>query len=649
MNASLTLLIRLLRKSQIAIEYCYQFRDSNPSSHVFWAYASTPDRLEQAFKDIARKLKIPGSEDPAANTSKLTCDWLSEEEESHWLLVIDNADSSDMFFGGGMKARSSPANRAANMARFLPRSPKGSILITTRDKRVGERLTQQTKAILIEPMTTIEAETLLRSRISEDDWSDKDAHELLKELSYLPLAITQAAAFINENGDSLGKYLDLLRTSDADVGELLSEEIYDMRRDGETRHSVIRTWKLSFEQIQREKPRAAEILSLMAIFDRQGVPRMLLRRDEETETTFKLALKTLEAFSLVTAESGKDSAYGMHRLVQLSTQKWLQDRGTISKWQNEAVATLANKYPKVEFETWGLCEQLTPHINAVLAKNFTDEGSQLHQARLLDDVSWYERKMGRYQSSFDMGMQALKIRKRLLSPDDPWMLDSYETVGHAFKRQCKWEEAKKMLERASAGRERTLGVDHPDTLRSLGDLAYILGEMGDLDSAEKMHRKELEFCETHRGPANHRTLASLESLASVMMDRKRPQEAEKMYRRVLNVRTENLGAEHPDTLNSLSNVADALVELREYSEAQQMTEKVYRCWTELLGPEHPSTLSTLRRLALLADDQDRPIEAERLYKEVIEGRIKVLGSEHSKTLSAINDLGVSLQGQGRHR
>ena len=640
---------RPYRKSQIAIEYCYQFRESKPDAHVFWAYASTPERLEQAFKDIARKLKIPGSEDPTANTTKLTCEWLSDEEESPWLLVIDNADSAEMFSGTETKVRSSPDRRATNMARYFPRSSRGSILITTRDKRVGARLTDQEKPIMIEPMTESEAETLLRSRVPEDDWSDEEANELLNELSYLPLAITQAAAFIKENDLSLGEYLELLRTSEAEMSDLLAEELNDRRRDEDTANSVIRTWRLSFEQIQREKPRAAEILSLMAIFDRQGVPRMLLRKDDETETKFKLALKTLEAFSLITAEKGKDSAFGMHRLVQLSTQNWLKERSTISKWQDEAVATLANKYPKVEYETWPLCEQLKPHIDAVLAKTFITEESKLHEARLLDDVSWYERKMGRYKHSFDMGMKALKIREKLLSPDDPWMLDSYETVGHAYKRQCKWEDAKRMLQRANAGRVRTLGPDHPDTLRCMGDLAYILGEMGDLDSAEKMHRKELEFCEKHRGADNHRTLASLESLASVMMDRKRPREAEKMYRRVLKVRTEKLGPQHPDTLNSLSNVADALVELREYNEAQEMTEKVYRCWTEMLGPEHPSTLSTLRRLALLADDQRRPRDAERLYKQLIDGRIKVLGLEHSKTLSAINDLGVSLQGQGAHR
>ena len=136
--------------------------------------------------------------------------------------------------------------------------------------------------------------------------------------------------------------------------------------------------------------------------------------------------------------------------------------------------------------------------------------------------------MGRYKESFDMGRKALKLREKLLQLDDLWMLDNYETVEHAYKRQCKWEDAKKYLQRANTGRVRTLGPDHPDTLRSLGGLAYILGEMGDLDAAEKMHRKELEFCERNRGPRDHRTLASLESLASVTMDRKQPREAEKI-------------------------------------------------------------------------------------------------------------------------
>ena len=131
----------------------------------------------------------------------------------------------------------------------------------------------------------------------------------------MPLAITQAAAFIKENDTSLGEYLELLHTNEADMSDLLAEDIHGRRRDEDTANSVIRTWKFSFEQIQREKPRTAEVLSLMATFDRQGVPRMLLRKDDETDTKFKLALKTLEAFPLITAEKGRDSAFGMHRLM----------------------------------------------------------------------------------------------------------------------------------------------------------------------------------------------------------------------------------------------------------------------------------------------------------------------------------------------
>ncbi|MCJ1306895.1 hypothetical protein MMC25_000539 [Agyrium rufum] len=638
-------------KSQIAIEFCYRFKDEekNCDAHVFWAYASTESRLEGAYKEIARKLCIPGADDPNAEMSELVCEWLSDHEERPWLLVVDNADDASTFFA--TKSGTSPDGRGKSMAKYLPRSKQGSILITTRDKRVGERLTiNREKPIPISPMTDDEAIDLLQAKVSEDAWNDVDARELLKDLAYLPLAITQAAAFISENEDmTISDYVEAFGANDMEVKDLLSTNLEDDRRDMDTENSVMRTWKMSFQQIKKEKPRAAEILSLMAMFDRQGIPRMLLRDRDETEASFRLAIGTLQAFSLITAEKGKDSAFGMHRLVQLSTQTWLENEGTFDEWASKALRTLVLNYPKVEYKTWSLCEQLTPHINTVLSRNFKDKWSRLDSAKLLDDVAWYERKMGRYKVSYSMGMEALRIREELLPEDDIALYDSYETVGHALKRQCEWEKARDYLEKSLHGRERVLGMEHSDTLRSLGDFAYILGELGDLDSAEKMHQREFEYCERVRGPQNHRTLASMESLASVMMDRKQYKAAEKLYRKVLQIRKKMLGDDHPDTLNSLANVSDALIDQGYYPAAKTMIQYAHDQWVNLLGPEHPSAISTLRRLALLADYEENPEKAERLYRQVVELRIKTLGLEHYKTISVMNDLGVSLQDQGPHR
>ena len=161
-----------------------------------------------------------------------------------------------------------------------------------------------------------------------------DADKLLSILDFLPLAITQAAAFIKENNISVSKYMGILQKSDLDQVDILSKNLHDSKRNGDTPDSVILTWKISFEQIKKRNPRAAHILSLMSVLDRQGIPQSLLQRKNEREPEFLTAIGTLEAFSLIKVERGRES-FAMHRLVQLSTRGYPahhgQFRGTYPK------------------------------------------------------------------------------------------------------------------------------------------------------------------------------------------------------------------------------------------------------------------------------------------------------------------------------
>src|SRR5436190_18408704 len=89
----------LYRKSQIAIEYCYRFQYQHPESHVFWIHASTVSRMDQAYKNIARRLCLPGWNDPKIDIFQLVSEWLSDDAHGPWLLVLDNADDMEIFFG----------------------------------------------------------------------------------------------------------------------------------------------------------------------------------------------------------------------------------------------------------------------------------------------------------------------------------------------------------------------------------------------------------------------------------------------------------------------------------------------------------------------------------------------------------------------
>jgi len=55
--------------------------------------------------------------------------------------------------------------------------------------------------------------------------------ELLKVPGYLPLAITQAAAYISENSIMVDEYLKLIYAEDSEIQVLLNEDLPDLRRD----------------------------------------------------------------------------------------------------------------------------------------------------------------------------------------------------------------------------------------------------------------------------------------------------------------------------------------------------------------------------------------------------------------------------------
>ena len=196
--------------------------------------------------------------------------------------------------------------------------------MTTRDRTIGLNIAGKSGCIIVPYMTMPEASSLFWSYIDASmSLLEDDLKILLKALDFLPLAISQAATFINQNGCTLKEYLEMLQGDELEVHDLLSTDLGDVRRPEDSESSVLRTWKLSFDLISTRAPRAAELLSLMAMLDRQGISKDLLRDEEIRNIDLITALGTLQAFSLISVDK-QGSSYEMHRLVQLATQRWLQ-------------------------------------------------------------------------------------------------------------------------------------------------------------------------------------------------------------------------------------------------------------------------------------------------------------------------------------
>lgn len=129
----------------------------------------------------------------------------------------------------------------------------------------------------LDDMSRGEARQLLRERTAEQALcGDETAvDELLELLTCLPLAIVQAAAFMSTNDVSVSDYLAMFRDVDAQA-ELFNEGFADPSRYEEQDSTIAKTWHISFDQIRKQDPLAAEYLSFMACVDRVSIPQSLL-------------------------------------------------------------------------------------------------------------------------------------------------------------------------------------------------------------------------------------------------------------------------------------------------------------------------------------------------------------------------------------
>jgi hypothetical protein len=171
-----------------------------------------------------------------------------------------------------------------------------------------------------------------------------DITALLKELTYLPLAIVQAVVYINENGIAFADYLSLLTDQEEDVINLLSKEFEDNGRYDNIKNPVAITWLISFEQIQYRDTLAADYLSFMACTDPKDIPQSLLPAGGSRKKEIDI-IGILEAYSFIIKRAA-DRVLNLHRLVHLATRNWLRRNNLIAQWTERAIIQLEEVFPE---------------------------------------------------------------------------------------------------------------------------------------------------------------------------------------------------------------------------------------------------------------------------------------------------------------
>ena len=327
-------------KSHVAIQFAHHVHDTSPQTSIFWIHASSRSRFEEAYGSIANKLELPGREDPSVNVLVLVRNYLQRDEFGPWLMIVDNVDDVNVFHSRNPTS----SHDQQPLASFLPRRHDGIILVTSRSMDAADRLTGSHKAIYsVSNMNNAQALRLFRNKLKEEFDQDAAA-DLLRELNYIPLAIAQAAAYINRRAPriTVKKYLNSFLKSDKSKSNLLNRDAGDLRRDEGVSNSVITTWQVTFEQIRSERPSAADLLAFMSFFNPQDIPEFVLYdykgnliegEDRNGEDIgFENDLDVLRGYSLVSI-AATQGACEMHSLVQFCTQAWLSVVGEVDIWR----------------------------------------------------------------------------------------------------------------------------------------------------------------------------------------------------------------------------------------------------------------------------------------------------------------------------
>ncbi len=628
-------------KTQTAIEYAYRY--VNDYAAIFWISAETSGSVAASFVAIADLLNLPEKQDKEqSRVMAAVTRWLTSH--SDWLVIFDNVEDLEL------------------VKSILPPARCGSLLFTSRRQALG--FTTQT--LDLEQMTLEEGTRFLlrRARLLdpvaslaslEDSLAPEDvalAREIVVIMDGLPLALDQAGAYIEATQCSLSDYLRLFQSSQL---RLLAE------RDVHTDHplSVVRTFALAFERLEKNNPAAAELLTVCAFLAPDAIPEAFFLEGAAhlgpafevlaaDPLQFNAVIKALLTYSLL-QRNPTTQTLTIHRLVQVVLKGRLSET-TQSMWTRRVLQAMSQLFPHDNFPAnyWQICERLLPHALVCVTLLTRCDENEVPQIALMNHVASYLSHRARYAQAEPLYQRALHIGENMLRDEHPLMAETLYGLAHLNREQGKYEEAEPLLQRALAVRERALGGEHPSVSETLNELAVLYRYQGKYKEAEPLYKRALHLREQQLGAEHPDTAASLNDLAILYRYQGKYEEAEPLYKRALRIQEQHLGAEHPNTASSLNNLASLYRYQGKYEEAEPLYQRARAICERQLGAEHPYTAISLNNLGTLYRDQGNYVQAESLYQRVLSIRERLLGAEHPDTASSLNDLAILYQEQGNY-
>ncbi len=628
-------------KTQVAIEYAYRHADEYRA--ILWACADSYQSLTTDFATFAHTdlLNLPEKADTdQAQVVEAVKRWL--RQHNGWLLVLDNADDIEM------------------VDDFIPVRSEGHILLSTRSQLTGPGM----KSFEIVKMGSEEGALLLlrRAKIIAEDaplatarHADRaNAEAICQMLDGLPLALDQAAAYIEEKQSSLEAYQKLYQTHRE---ALLKQRGAFSKR--EYPHSVATTWSLSFAQLdQAENPSAADLLRLCAFLYPDGIPESLiiagagtsasnLQQFSQDPLLLDHAIRTLRRYSLL-RRNPETRQLTMHRLVQ-TVLKDAMDKETHRAWAERAVCVVSGAFPRVEFATWPTCQAYLP--DALVCADLIEQWDMrlLEAAQLLDRTAHYLLDHARYTQAETLCRRALSIRESMQGAEH---LDTARTVyllAMLCAAQSKYDPAESLFQRALSIHEHRVEPEqgNAETAAILSALATLYDDQGKYDLSQSLHLRAMALYEAQPNPDAVDMSECLSNLALHYFDLAEYDLAEPLYLRALAIQEHAPNPNHPGYAHTLHNLATLYFRRGKYEQAEHYFLRALAIREQALGSFHPRVAATINNLAVLYERQKRLSEAERYYVRALTIREQTLSPTHTDVANSLHNVATCYYLQGK--